>query len=70
MFLTIQLVLVIFMLAVEKHRATFLAPLGIGLSLFICHMTGETYSPFSSPPPFSLLLPPLTSTLPVAFDLA
>jgi len=41
MFLTIQLVFVVMMLAAEKHRATFLAPLGIGLSLFIAHMTGE-----------------------------
>jgi aquaporin related protein len=42
MFLTIQFLMVIFMLAVEKHRATFLAPLGIGLALFICHLTGKT----------------------------
>ncbi len=41
MLLTIQFLVVIFMLAVEKHRATFLAPLGIGLTLFICHMTGQ-----------------------------
>ena len=40
-FLTIQFLLVIFMLAVEKHRATFLAPIGIGMTLFICHMTGK-----------------------------
>jgi len=39
MFLTAQFLVVIFMLAVEKHRATFLAPVGIGLTLFICHMT-------------------------------
>jgi aquaporin related protein len=40
MFLTAQLVIVIMFLAVEKHRATFLAPLGIGLSLFIAHLAG------------------------------
>jgi aquaporin related protein len=40
MFLTAQLIIVIMMLAVEKHRATFLAPLGIGLSLFIAHLAG------------------------------
>jgi aquaporin related protein len=40
MFLTTQLIIVIMMLAVEKHRATFLAPLGIGLSLFIAHLAG------------------------------
>lgn len=43
MFLTIQLVFVVIMLAAEKHRGTFLAPLGIGLSLFVAHMTGKFY---------------------------
>ncbi|KAK5637168.1 hypothetical protein RRF57_012881 [Xylaria bambusicola] len=37
-FLTTQLVLTIFMLAAEKHRATFIAPVGIGLSLFIAQL--------------------------------
>jgi len=40
MFLTAELILAIFMLAVEKHRATFLAPLGIGTALFIGHIVG------------------------------
>lgn len=44
MFLTIQFLMVIMMLAVEKHRATFLAPLGIGLTLFICHLTAVYYT--------------------------
>jgi aquaporin related protein len=44
MFLTAQLVFVILMLAVEKHKATFLAPIGIGLALFICHMVGVFYT--------------------------
>jgi aquaporin related protein len=38
MFLTAQLVFTVFMLAVEKHRSTALAPLGIGLSLFIAEL--------------------------------
>ncbi|KAI0900804.1 aquaporin-like protein [Annulohypoxylon nitens] len=38
MFLTAQLVFTIFMLAAEKHRATFIAPVGIGLSLFIAEL--------------------------------
>ncbi len=38
MFLTMQLVFTIFMLAAEKHRATFIAPIGIGLSLFIAEL--------------------------------
>jgi aquaporin rerated protein, other eukaryote len=44
MMLTAQLVFTILMLAVEKHRATFLAPLGIGLSLFTAEMAGVYYT--------------------------
>jgi hypothetical protein len=40
MFLTSQLVLSVFMLAVEKHKITFLAPIGIGLTLFVDHLVG------------------------------
>lgn len=40
MFLTAQLVLTVYFLAVEKHRSTFLAPVGIGVSVFIAHMAG------------------------------
>lgn len=40
MFLTAQLVFTIFMLAAEKHKGTFIAPVGIGLSLFIAELTG------------------------------
>lgn len=32
------------MLAVEKHKATFLAPVGIGLSLFIAEIAGVYYT--------------------------
>jgi hypothetical protein len=46
MFLTFMLVLTILMLAAEKHRATFIAPIGIGLALFICELAGTyTFSP-------------------------
>lgn len=38
LFLTAELVFVIFMLAIEKHRATALAPVGVGLALFITQM--------------------------------
>lgn len=41
MFLTAQLVFCIFMLAAEKHRSTFIAPIGIGLTLFVAEMAGE-----------------------------
>jgi aquaporin related protein len=36
MFLTAQLVLAVFMLATEKHKATYIAPVGIGLAVFAC----------------------------------
>jgi aquaporin related protein len=41
-FLTFELVFCIFMLAAEKHRSTFLAPIGIGLALFIAELAGES----------------------------
>ena len=44
MFLTAQLVFTIFMLAAEKHKATFIAPIGIGLSLFIAELMGVYYT--------------------------
>lgn len=37
-FLTAELVFVIFMLAAEKHRATAVAPVCIGLALFIAEL--------------------------------
>lgn len=39
--LTAQLVFTTFMLAAQEHRGAFIAPIGIGLSLFIAEMTGE-----------------------------
>lgn len=44
MFLTAELVFTIFMLAAEKHKATFIAPIGIGLSLFIAELGGVYYT--------------------------
>ncbi len=44
MFLTAELVFTIFMLAAEKHKGTFIAPVGIGLSLFIAELTGVYYT--------------------------
>lgn len=40
MFLTAQLVFVIIMLAVVKHKSTFLAPVAIGLAFFVTEMIG------------------------------
>lgn len=44
MFLTAELVFTIFMMAVEKSKATFLAPIGIGLALFIAELAGVYYT--------------------------
>src|SRR3954454_7983332 len=41
MFLTAGVVFTIFMLAAEKHIGTFIAPIGIGLSLFIAELMGN-----------------------------
>ena len=44
MFLTSLLVFTIFMLAAEKHKGTFLAPIGIGLSLFVAELAGVYFT--------------------------
>lgn len=44
MFLTALLVFTIFMLAAEKHKGTFLAPVGIGLSLFVAELAGVYFT--------------------------
>lgn len=44
MFMTAQLVFVILMLAAEKSKDTFIAPVGIGLSLFLAELTGRFVS--------------------------
>jgi aquaporin related protein len=38
--LTAQLVFVILMVAVEKHKSTYLAPVAIGTTLFLAHLVG------------------------------
>lgn len=44
MFLTAGLIFTIFMLAAEKHKGTYLAPVGIGLALFIAELAGVYYT--------------------------
>jgi aquaporin related protein len=44
MFLTAELVFVVFMLGAEKHKATFLAPIGVGLALFVSEMCGVFFT--------------------------
>ena len=41
MFFTALLVFVVLMLAIEKSKDTFLAPIGIGLALFVAEIAGE-----------------------------
>lgn len=43
-FLTFQLLTSILLLAGEKHAATFIAPIGIGLSLFIAELSGVSFT--------------------------
>ena len=40
MILTTELVFTVLMLAAEKSKTTFIAPLGIGLALFVAELTG------------------------------
>jgi aquaporin rerated protein, other eukaryote len=54
MILTAELVFTVFMLAKEKHKATYMAPVGIGLALFVAELvgvffTGGSLSTSSSP---------------------
>ena len=51
MFLTTELVFTIFMLAAEKHRSTYLAPVGIGLALFIAELSGSRSTTLFLPSP-------------------
>ncbi|KAF7513878.1 hypothetical protein GJ744_006492 [Endocarpon pusillum] len=44
MFLTALLTLTILMLAVEKSKTTFMAPVGIGLALFVAHLSGVYFT--------------------------
>jgi len=44
MFLTSLLVITVLMLAGEKHKSTFLAPVGIGLALFVAELMGVFYT--------------------------
>ncbi|RSH95264.1 hypothetical protein EHS25_000350 [Saitozyma podzolica] len=44
MFLTSLLMLAILLLAAEKHKATYIAPVGIGLALFVAELFGVYYT--------------------------
>jgi len=43
-FLTAILVFSVLMLAAEKHKATYIAPIGIGLVLFVCQLLGTNWT--------------------------
>ena len=47
-FLTAMLIFCIFMLAAEQHRSTYLAPIGIGLALFIAELAGKYHESIST----------------------
>lgn len=51
MFMTAELVFVVLMLAAEKSKDTFIAPVGIGLALFVAMMGGKQAKilPFDTP---------------------
>ena len=42
--MTFELIFVILMLAAEKHKGTYLAPVGIGLALFIAELAGVYFT--------------------------
>ncbi|KAI7314235.1 aquaporin-like protein [Hortaea werneckii] len=42
--LTAELVFTVFMLAKEKHKATYMAPVGIGLALFVAELVGVFFT--------------------------
>ncbi|KAG8998806.1 hypothetical protein FRB94_006654 [Tulasnella sp. JGI-2019a] len=44
MFITSALVLAVLMLAAEKHRSTPFAPIGVGLTLFACHLFAVVFT--------------------------
>ncbi|CAN9345195.1 unnamed protein product [Alternaria alternata] len=44
MFMTAELVFVVLMLAAEKSKSTFIAPIGIGLALFVAMMGGVYFT--------------------------
>jgi aquaporin rerated protein, other eukaryote len=54
MFLTAELVLVILMLAVEKSKTSFMAPVGIGLALLVAEFAGVYFTGGSLNPARSL----------------
>jgi aquaporin related protein len=61
MFLTAFLVFTVLMLAAEKSKDTFIAPIGIGLALFVAEIAGKKHfcTPSSLLCPF-FFLPPIS----------
>lgn len=40
MFLTIELIITVLFMGAEKHKATFMAPVAVGLALFVAELAG------------------------------
>ena len=43
MFLTIELVITVLFMGAEKHKATFMAPVAVGLALFVAELAGMSF---------------------------
>ena len=54
MILTAIFVFAVFMMAAERHKGTFIAPIGIGLALFVCELCGLFFTGGSLNPARSL----------------
>lgn len=44
MFLTVELVITVLFMGAEKHKATFMAPVAVGLALFVAELAGLSLS--------------------------
>jgi aquaporin related protein len=52
--MTSELISTILMLAIEKHKSTFIMPVGTGLALFVAELVGVYYTGGSLNPARSL----------------
>ncbi|KAL2129242.1 hypothetical protein VTI74DRAFT_8025 [Chaetomium olivicolor] len=67
MFLTAQLIFVILMLAAEKHKSTYLAPIGVGIAFFLAELAGVRFTGGSLNPARSLGPAVVNRSFPIYF---